>query len=544
MNNTLRLGEIDCIFLSYDEPNAELNYADLLNKAPWAKRVHGVKGSDAAHKACADASDTERFITVDGDNIVDPAFFDLEINLDDFQTGAHTQLSWAGKNHINGLVYGNGGLKCWTRDHVWSMRTHEAAEDDTNQVDFCWDAKYHHVPGCYSVVHNNASPLQAFRAGFREGVKMSLLNGVRLTEVKQSQVIVNFKKIIPVQNYQRLLVWQSVGADVKNGSWAIYGARLGCYMTNCTSWDYRQVKDFDYLNQLFDEHQSYEDVLDEKIVKLGEEIQSNLNLPIANFNQSQSLFFKLTYNNLPRSAVVANAVDVYTTDISSENSFDIVFISNGESNAEENWQRLNACAGGHRIHRVNGVQGIGNAHHRAAELATTSMFYVVDADAWIVDTFKFDASPDTVNERLTYVYHSINPVNDLCYGYGGVKLFSKAAFSNPDKKFVDMTTTIGYGLAVVPVISNITKFNTDAFSSWRSAFRECAKLSSQTINNQVLHETEQRLQTWLTKGDNISVLRGARAGHSFGTSNKGTDQMQLINDYDFLKQQYDLDNDN
>ena len=63
----LNLSEIDCIFLSYDEPNADKNWADLLNKAPWAKRVHGVKGSDAAHKACANLSETEHFITVDAE---------------------------------------------------------------------------------------------------------------------------------------------------------------------------------------------------------------------------------------------------------------------------------------------------------------------------------------------------------------------------------------------------------------------------------------------------------------------------------------------
>ena len=45
--------------------------ADLCKKVPWAKRVHGVKGSDAAHKACAELSDTDHFITVDGDNIID-----------------------------------------------------------------------------------------------------------------------------------------------------------------------------------------------------------------------------------------------------------------------------------------------------------------------------------------------------------------------------------------------------------------------------------------------------------------------------------------
>ena len=49
------INSFDIVFLSYDEPNADKNYADLLNKAPWAKRVHGVKGFDAAHKAAAAA---------------------------------------------------------------------------------------------------------------------------------------------------------------------------------------------------------------------------------------------------------------------------------------------------------------------------------------------------------------------------------------------------------------------------------------------------------------------------------------------------------
>ena len=46
-----RVIEFDVFFLSYDEPNADLHYADLCNKVPWAKRIHGVKGSDHAHKA-------------------------------------------------------------------------------------------------------------------------------------------------------------------------------------------------------------------------------------------------------------------------------------------------------------------------------------------------------------------------------------------------------------------------------------------------------------------------------------------------------------
>jgi len=301
----LNLSEIDCIFLSYDEPNAEKNYADLMSKIPWAQRVHGVKGSDHAHKACAELSQTEHFITVDGDNIVDPEFFNLQIDTAKLPKGDKTQLSWAGKNMINGLVYGNGGLKCWTREFVLGMRTHELAENSTNQVDFCWQDDYVQMAECYSQVHNNASPLQAWRAGFREGVKMSLNQG-------QKQEFVNPMKQLGKRNYQRLLMWCSVGADIENGIMAIYGARLGCYMTNCTDWDYVQVRDFEYLNSLWKqtvEPMSYDSIQNHSL-ELGAKLRLHLNLPVADLDADQSKFFKEVWTNPPRTNTALLEKDV------------------------------------------------------------------------------------------------------------------------------------------------------------------------------------------------------------------------------------------
>jgi len=301
----LNLSEIDCIFLSYDEPNAEKNYADLLAKIPWAQRVHGVKGSDHAHKACAELSETEHFITVDGDNIVDPKFFNLQIDTTKLPKGDKTQLSWAGKNMINGLVYGNGGLKCWTREFVLGMRTHELAENNTNQVDFCWQDDYVQMAECYSQVYNNASPLQAWRAGFREGVKMSLNQG-------QRQELVNPKRQLGKRNYQRLLMWCSVGADTDNGSWAIYGARLGCYLTNFTDWDYVQVRDFEYLNDQWKqiiETMTKDDVRNHTL-GLGNHLRNNLNLPVADLDATQSKFFKEVWTNPPRTNTALLEKDV------------------------------------------------------------------------------------------------------------------------------------------------------------------------------------------------------------------------------------------
>ena len=133
----------DIIFLSYDEPNAEENYADLLAKVPWAKRVHGVEGSDAAHKACADLSETENFITIDGDTIIDPKFLEVDLDLNKLNATKDYQFSWAGKIDVNGLMYGNGSIKMWTRNFVKNMKTHENTDgsDDTS-IEFCYFDNY------------------------------------------------------------------------------------------------------------------------------------------------------------------------------------------------------------------------------------------------------------------------------------------------------------------------------------------------------------------------------------------------------------------
>ncbi len=290
----IKIVEQDIIFLSYDEPNAEKNYADLLTKAPWAKRVHGVKGSDAAHKACAALSDTEYFVTVDADNIVDPEFLKVEIDLDELKLTKDNVFSWCGRVHVNGLMYGNGGLKLWTKKFVNEMRTHENSDPDDvkGKVEFCFDNRYYQFNDNYSTSYTNASPFQAWRAGFREGVKMSLDQGAKVNDLSR----------IWWQNYDRLIIWSSVGADVENGIWSILGAREGCYMTNLTDWDYANVRDFDWLTKHWEEHHQDADpeVKTAQINFFGKELRSKCNLEIANLDPAGSKFFKRVYQNTPR----------------------------------------------------------------------------------------------------------------------------------------------------------------------------------------------------------------------------------------------------
>tara|TARA_B100000900_G_C20562026_1_gene709330 strand:- start:423 stop:1307 length:885 start_codon:yes stop_codon:yes gene_type:complete len=291
----LHIAEQDIIFLSYDEPNADKNYADLLTKVPWAKRVHGVKGSDAAHKACAELSETDRFVTVDGDNTIDQKFLDQVIDL---ENNENCVVSWCGQNVINGLMYGNGGLKCWPKEYVLRMKTHENAEENNihAKVDFCWDAQYLQMKDCFSITHNNATAWQAWRAGFREGVKLALDRGERIS-------VEDFYTKNHYKNLHMLYVWLMVGADVENGQWAILGAREGLNLTMLTDWDYIQVRDFDVLNDMWGgRDQMPEDVLHNEIFTLGAELTNNLDLPISvqPLNEEQSAFFKTVYQGPQR----------------------------------------------------------------------------------------------------------------------------------------------------------------------------------------------------------------------------------------------------
>lgn len=234
----MKIEDLDLVYISFDEPNAEYNYADILYKFPWAKRIHGVKGFDAAHKAAGELSSTDYVITVDGDTIVDSRFFKTDIDLDNFKP--NTVFSYNSVNNINGLIYGNGGLKVWPKTVLQNMRTHEASDSNQARVDFCWEDFYYQFPNVYSTTVQNGSAYQAFRSGFREGVKLSLDKGQRLTADQLDN------KLWPI-NIKRLKIWMTVGADVLYGDYSTYGAKLGFYMTVCTDWDYTLISDYDWF---------------------------------------------------------------------------------------------------------------------------------------------------------------------------------------------------------------------------------------------------------------------------------------------------------
>lgn len=288
------VADLDCIYLSYDEPQKEEFWIKIKNIVPWAKRVDGVKGSDAAHKAAGEASDTERFILIDGDNMPNEEFFNIQLDFTGKDPNYHkAQFRWKAINAINGLRYGNGGMSSWTKTYVRDMKTHEhqTEGDITRIADFCLDSKdnlYWAMYDCYSTTYPNYTSFQAWRAGFREGVKMCLNRGAVPT-------VDEFKETVASRNLNNLTIWHNVGMDVENGEWAIMGARMGTHMTMLTDWEHTKVQWFDNYLEMWDKIKN-EDPL-ELSEAYGIDLKNKLGLPMCALDSDQSKFFKRHYNS-------------------------------------------------------------------------------------------------------------------------------------------------------------------------------------------------------------------------------------------------------
>jgi len=223
--------------------------------------------------------------------------------------------------------------------------------------------------------------------------------------------------------------------------------------------------------------------------------------------------------------------------------YDIAFISYQESDSTTNYINLLKKAPYNKIFRVQNVKGIHRAHVEAAKRSTTNMFYVVDADAFILPSFKFDIKLDPSEEDIVHVWRSVNPINGLEYGYGGIKLLPTKLTLNMDIDSPDMTTSISPRFKVMEKVSNITVFNTDPLSTWRSSFRECAKLASKAIHGQIDDETNHRLDTWRFNNSREKFSEysrgGASAGEWYGTTYKDDPEaLAKINDWDWLEEQF------
>jgi len=218
-------------------------------------------------------------------------------------------------------------------------------------------------------------------------------------------------------------------------------------------------------------------------------------------------------------------------------NIDVIFISNGESMADENYQHLLDIFPNAK--RSDGVIGRELAYKVAASLSDTPWFYAVFAKTWVLDNFNFSYTPDYWQEPKHYIFHSRNPLNNLEYGAMNINLYNKKLVLET-KPGLDFTLSQKH--TVIPVCASESRFNSDSWITWRSAFREVLKLRQETEQHNRI-EVAHRLHIWKTvaNGENAEwCIRGANDADRYYTEVNGDpEKLQLSFDWKWLKEYYD-----
>ena len=205
-------------------------------------------------------------------------------------------------------------------------------------------------------------------------------------------------------------------------------------------------------------------------------------------------------NHLNRQLYDYPYIDKKQNHINDDALLDIVFIDNGEPNADANYTHLKwAAERAHniRIHRSTGVTGRVAAYRAAAELSTTAWFFAVFAKLQVDSEFDWAWQPDRMQEPKHYIFHAYNPVNGLEYGHQAMIAYNRKLVLENTAPGLDFTLDSAH--EVVPIVSGTANYHYSPWVAWRTAFREVIKLKHSLPNI----ENEYRLKVWLTELDRV-----------------------------------------
>jgi len=214
----------------------------------------------------------------------------------------------------------------------------------------------------------------------------------------------------------------------------------------------------------------------------------------------------------------------------SDQPLDIVFISNGEYSATQNYGHLldSTYNRNNRVHRVDGINGRVAAYHAAARKSTTPWFFAVFAKLHVSMHFDWTWQPDRMQQPKHYIFHAENPVNGLEYGHQAMIAYNRDLVLANTGQGLDFTLDSAH--EVVPLHSGIAYYADTPWMAWRTAFREVLKLQASLPDV----EAEYRLNAWLTKGignNGIWSVHGAEDAVAYYEEVQG--------DFDALKKSYE-----
>ena len=205
---------------------------------------------------------------------------------------------------------------------------------------------------------------------------------------------------------------------------------------------------------------------------------------------------------------------------------DIIFFSNGESCAEENYQRLVDMKLPNRLVRVDGVNGRVASQYAAANSSETPWYFLVNAKLRVDENFDFSWQPNIMQTRKHYIFRAKNPINGLVYGHMAMVANNKKLTLQTKGNGLDFTMESPH--EIVEILSGEAVFNSE-WDVWRTAFRECIKLCHATDE-----QSKERLDIWTT------VAEGKFAQNSIQGAKDAVDFYNEVNgDFDKLKLSYD-----
>lgn len=210
----------DIVFISYDEIEADTNYAKLIERFPRAKRVHGVKGMENALAAAAEASTTPWYFAVFGKTELYPTF-DFSFVPDYFQQPKH--YIFYSENRVNKLVYGEMAIIMYNCRLILDNRETEFGLDYTTSF------PHEVIPELSTYGNFDTSPYQTWRTAFREVSK--------LYDIQH--------RTPSVDTEYRIRIWETI-AEGPYAEWALKGAADG------RDFFLEFKDDFDYRKNSFD----------------------------------------------------------------------------------------------------------------------------------------------------------------------------------------------------------------------------------------------------------------------------------------------------
>ena len=229
----------DLVLLSYHEEHAGYHWNLLKGRFPRARRVDGIDGLVAAHKAAAESCRSKYFWVVDADNIVDKNF-DFSFRWDRRDEKENRVAVWRAQNNVNGLEYGYGGVKLLPRRAVLAVS--DGVTDFTTSI----SDSFHPMDEVASKTIINSTPFEAWKAGFRECVKLA------------SSII---RRSDPHEASYRLDTWRTTAFDVPNYEHVLRGARQGAEYGGFYQddpFELAKINDWGWLNERFRRQASVE----------------------------------------------------------------------------------------------------------------------------------------------------------------------------------------------------------------------------------------------------------------------------------------------